>query len=132
MIYLLDTSGLVRMLSDTTLQTAWYDTICAGAVGSRHPQRAEFLFGARPGGEYDEIVEMFTDLYPDVPVPILGRLSARRRRLRPERQAAVVRARAPPGAGPCGLNVRLAEVSLVAVIVWCRQEGAPVCWPCTG
>lgn len=69
MIYLLDTSGLVRMLSDTTLQTAWYDTVCAGAVGSCYPQRAEFLFSARTGAEYDEIVEMFTDLYPDVSVP---------------------------------------------------------------
>ncbi|MDX3323144.1 hypothetical protein PV405_00350 [Streptomyces sp. ME02-6979-3A] len=69
MIYLLDTSGLVRLLGDTELQSAWYDTICADAVGSCYPQRAEFLFSARTGGEYDEIVEMFTDLYPDVPVP---------------------------------------------------------------
>ncbi|MFJ6849395.1 PIN domain-containing protein [Streptomyces sp. NPDC091271] len=69
MIYLLDTSGLVRLLGDAELQSAWYDTICADAVGSCYPQRAEFLFSARTGGEYDEIVEMFTDLYPDVPVP---------------------------------------------------------------
>ncbi len=34
MIYLLDTSGLVRLLGDTELQSAWYDTICADAVGS--------------------------------------------------------------------------------------------------
>ncbi|WP_371660963.1 hypothetical protein [Streptomyces sp. NBC_00280] len=32
-------------------------------------QRAEFLYSARDGREYDEIAEMFTDLYPDVPVP---------------------------------------------------------------
>ncbi|MFE1474761.1 PIN domain-containing protein [Streptomyces cyaneofuscatus] len=69
MIYLLDTSGLVRLLSDTTLQSAWSDAIEAGTVASCYPQRAEFLCGARDAREYDEIVEMFTDLYPDVSVP---------------------------------------------------------------
>ncbi|MEU1485249.1 PIN domain-containing protein [Streptomyces sp. NPDC005752] len=69
MIYLLDTSGLVRLLRDAELQTTWYDAVCAGAVGSCFPQRAEFLYSARTGGEYDEIVDMFDDLYPDVSVP---------------------------------------------------------------
>ncbi|MEV6259800.1 PIN domain-containing protein [Streptomyces sp. NPDC051784] len=69
MIYLLDTSGLVRLLGDAELQSVWYDTIRADSVGSCYPQRAEFLFSARTGGEYDEIVEMFADLYPDVAVP---------------------------------------------------------------
>jgi predicted nucleic acid-binding protein len=32
-------------------------------------QFAEFLHSARNGREYDEITEMFTDLYPDVSVP---------------------------------------------------------------
>ncbi|MFC9032974.1 PIN domain-containing protein [Streptomyces arboris] len=69
MIYLLDTSGLVRLLSDTTLQSAWSDAIEAGTIASCYPQRAEFLYGARNSREYDEIVEMFTDLYPDASVP---------------------------------------------------------------
>ncbi|MET9776418.1 PIN domain-containing protein [Streptomyces sp. NPDC006367] len=69
MIYLLDTSGLVRLLSDPKLQSSWYDAIDGGAVGSCYAQRAEFLYSARTGREYDEISEMFTDLYPDVPVP---------------------------------------------------------------
>ncbi|PVD00027.1 PIN domain-containing protein [Streptomyces sp. CS147] len=69
MIYLLDTSGLVRLLSDPALQGAWSDAIEAGAIASCYPQRAEFLYGARNAREYDEIVEMFTDLYPDVSVP---------------------------------------------------------------
>ncbi|WP_327115632.1 PIN domain-containing protein [Streptomyces sp. NBC_01341] len=69
MIYLLDTSGLVRLLGDAGLQATWYDAVCAGAVGSCFPQRAEFLYSARTGGEYDEIVDMFNDLYPDVSVP---------------------------------------------------------------
>jgi predicted nucleic acid-binding protein len=68
-IYLLDTSGLVRLLRDPKLQSAWYDAIDAGAVASCYAQRAEFLYSARNGREYDEIAEMFTDLYPDAAVP---------------------------------------------------------------
>lgn len=69
MIYLLDTSGLVRLLREPKLQSAWYDAIDAGAVASCYAQRAEFLHSARNRREYDEIVEMFTDLYPDMSVP---------------------------------------------------------------
>ncbi|MGW6284119.1 PIN domain-containing protein [Streptomyces sp. NPDC055107] len=69
MIYLLDTSGLVRLLSDASLQSAWSEAIEAGTIASCYPQRAEFLYGARNAREYDEIVEMFTGLYPDVSVP---------------------------------------------------------------
>jgi predicted nucleic acid-binding protein len=68
-IYLLDTSGLVRLLRDPKLQSAWYDAINAGSIATCYPQRAEFLYSARDRREYDEIVEMFTDLYPDVAVP---------------------------------------------------------------
>ncbi|MFB7518239.1 PIN domain-containing protein [Streptomyces sp. NPDC056144] len=69
MIYLLDTSGLVRLLAEPGLQSAWYDAIDAEAIASCYPQRAEFLYSARDGREYDEIAEMFADLYPDVAVP---------------------------------------------------------------
>ena len=69
MIYLLDTSGLVRLLSDPALQEAWYDAVDAEAIGSCYPQRTEFLYSARNRSEDDEITEMFGDLYPDVPVP---------------------------------------------------------------
>jgi predicted nucleic acid-binding protein len=68
-IYLLDTSGLVRLLSDPKLQSAWHDAIDAGSIASCYPQRAEFLYSARNRREYDQIAEMFTDLYPDVSVP---------------------------------------------------------------
>ena len=64
MIYLLDTSGLVRLLGDPGLQEAWYDAVDAEAIGSCYPQRAEFLYSARNRSEYDEIAEMFGDLYP--------------------------------------------------------------------
>ena len=69
MIYLLDTSGLVRLLKDPGLQNAWYEAIDAEAIGSCYPQRAEFLYSARNASEYEEIMEMFNDLYPDVSVP---------------------------------------------------------------
>jgi predicted nucleic acid-binding protein len=68
-IYLLDTSGLVRLLRDPSLREAWYDALDAEAIGSCYPQRTEFLYTARSASEYNEITEMFTDLYPDVPVP---------------------------------------------------------------
>jgi predicted nucleic acid-binding protein len=68
-IYLLDTSGLVRLLSDVKLQEAWYDAVDAETIGSCYPQRTEFLYTARNAAEYDEITEMFGDLYPDVSVP---------------------------------------------------------------
>ncbi|KOX05349.1 ribonuclease [Streptomyces sp. NRRL B-3648] len=66
---MLDTSGLFRLLRDSKLQSAWYDAIDAGAIASCYVQRTDFLHSARTGREYDEIVEMFTDLYPDVSVP---------------------------------------------------------------
>jgi predicted nucleic acid-binding protein len=68
-IYLLDTSGLVRLLRDPKLQEAWYDAVDAEAIGSCYPQRTEFLYTARNRSEYEEITEMFGDLYPDVSVP---------------------------------------------------------------
>jgi len=68
-IYLLDTSGLVRLLGDAGLQKAWHDAVDAEAIASCYPQRAEFLYTARTASEYDEITEMFADLYPDVSVP---------------------------------------------------------------
>jgi predicted nucleic acid-binding protein len=58
-IYLLDTSGLVRLLRDPGLQTAWYEAIDAEAIGSCYPQRTEFLYSARNASECDEIAEMF-------------------------------------------------------------------------
>ncbi|MEU4683216.1 PIN domain-containing protein [Streptomyces xinghaiensis] len=69
MMYLLDTSALVRLLREPKLQSAWYDAVDAGAMASCYPQRTEFLYSARNGREYGEIAEMFADLYPDVSVP---------------------------------------------------------------
>ena len=57
------------MLGDAKLQEAWYDAVDAEAIGSCYPQRTEFLYAARNATEYEEIAEMFGDLYPDVSVP---------------------------------------------------------------
>jgi predicted nucleic acid-binding protein len=58
LIYLLDTSGLVRLLADSQLQSAWFNAIDAEAIASCYPQRTEFLYSARDGREYDEITAM--------------------------------------------------------------------------
>jgi len=68
-IYLLGTSGLVRLPRDRKLQEAWYDAIDAEAIETCYPRRTEFLYSARGATEYDEIAEMFTNLYPDTAVP---------------------------------------------------------------
>ncbi|WP_433658672.1 PIN domain-containing protein [Nocardia sp. CA-128927] len=69
MIYLLDTSGLVRLLADPAIQAAWEQAIVAQTVGSCYVQRSEFLYSARDAQEFDQLCEMFADLYPDVSVP---------------------------------------------------------------
>ncbi|PXX68941.1 putative nucleic acid-binding protein [Nocardia tenerifensis] len=69
MIYLLDTSGLVRLLADPAVQAAWEQAIVARTVGSCYVQRSEFLYSARDAHEFDELNEMFADLYPNVAVP---------------------------------------------------------------
>lgn len=67
--YLLDSSGLWRILRDTALGSAWADVISVGAVGSCDPQRVEFRRSARNLDEYEQMSDMFATLYPDAPVP---------------------------------------------------------------
>lgn len=43
--------------------------LARGAVGSCEPQRAEFRRSARNVDEFDQMNQMFRDVYPDVPVP---------------------------------------------------------------
>jgi predicted nucleic acid-binding protein len=69
MRYLIDSSGLWRILRDEALGTAWSEVMLAGAVASCHPQRCEFRRSARDLDEYEHMTEMFDDLYPDAPVP---------------------------------------------------------------
>ncbi|MGQ0844715.1 MAG: PIN domain-containing protein [Sporichthyaceae bacterium] len=66
--YLLDSSGLWRLMRDPKLVTAWSDAVVAGALGTCHPQRVEFRRSARTADEYEQMNAMFDTLYPDVPV----------------------------------------------------------------
>lgn len=69
MIYILDTSGLVRYLTEQSLQEVWNEAVVGRTVASCFPQRTEFLYSARDATEFDEIRDMFDDFYPDVSVP---------------------------------------------------------------
>lgn len=67
--YLIDSSALWRIMRDSELRAAWLEVITVGAVGSCHPQRTEFRRSARNLDEYEQMVDMFDALYPDVPLP---------------------------------------------------------------
>ena len=67
--YLADSSALWRLLRDQEVRDAWGDVVSDQAVGTCSPQRTEFLRSARNLDEYEQMTEMFADLYPDVPVP---------------------------------------------------------------
>jgi predicted nucleic acid-binding protein len=57
------------MARDSSISMAWADDIDNGAVGSCQPQRTEFRRSARSLDEFDEMTEMYADLFPDVEVP---------------------------------------------------------------
>jgi len=67
--YLADSTAVWRLQRDQKLNDAWRHEIDEGAIGSCGPQRTEFRRSARSLDEYDEMTEMFADLYPDVAVP---------------------------------------------------------------
>ena len=67
--YLLDSTALWRLLRDAGLRSSWLDVIATGAVGSCQPQRVEFRRSARTTAEYEQMSQMFDELYPDVTVP---------------------------------------------------------------
>jgi len=67
--YLADSTAVWRLLRDDSLAEAWTEDLDSGAIGSCAPQRTEFRRSARTPVEFDEMTDMFTDLYPDVGVP---------------------------------------------------------------
>ncbi|MFU8851935.1 hypothetical protein ACNAW0_13260 [Micromonospora sp. SL1-18] len=67
--YLADSSALWRLLREPAVRAAWADVISDHAIGSCQPQRTEFRRSARSLDEYEQMNEMFVDLYPDVAVP---------------------------------------------------------------
>ena len=67
--FLVDSSAVWRLQRQQDLAGAWTDALVSGAVGSCEPQRAEFRRSARNADEFDQMNQMFRDVYPDVPVP---------------------------------------------------------------
>lgn len=67
--YLVDSSALWRILREPAIRAAWSGVVTDHGVGSCHPQRAEFRRSARNAAEYEQMSTMFTELYPDVPLP---------------------------------------------------------------
>lgn len=67
--YLIDSSALWRILREEKFRIPWQQVVSEGAVGSCDPQRTEFRRSARDLDDYEQMNGMFSDLYPDVPVP---------------------------------------------------------------
>jgi predicted nucleic acid-binding protein len=67
--FLVDSSAVWRLQRQPELTESWNSSLLSGAVGSCDPQRAEFRRSARNVDEFDQMNEMFGDVYPDVPVP---------------------------------------------------------------
>ena len=69
MYFLVDSSAVWRIQRQPELNEGWNSSLLSGAVGSCEPQRAEFRRSARNADEFDQMNQMFHDVYPDVPVP---------------------------------------------------------------
>jgi predicted nucleic acid-binding protein len=67
--YLIDSSALWRILRDDDVRARWSPFVAEGVIRSCHPQRTEFRRSARNLDEYEQMTQMFADLYPDIPVP---------------------------------------------------------------
>jgi predicted nucleic acid-binding protein len=67
--YLVDSSALWRILREPAIRAGWSDVVTDHGIGSCQPQRAEFRRSARNEAEYEQMSTMFTELYPDVPLP---------------------------------------------------------------
>jgi predicted nucleic acid-binding protein len=67
--FLVDSTAVWRLQRQPELTHAWDSSLVSGAVGSCEPQRAEFRRSARNADEFDQMNQMFRDIYPDVPVP---------------------------------------------------------------
>lgn len=67
--FLVDSSAVWRLQRRPELTEAWSAPLLGGAIGSCEPQRVEFRRSARNTVEFDEMNQMFRDIYPDVPIP---------------------------------------------------------------
>jgi predicted nucleic acid-binding protein len=64
-----DSSAVWRLHRQPEFTELWDSSLLSGAVGSCEPQRAEFRRSARNADEFDQMSQMFRDIYPYVPVP---------------------------------------------------------------
>ena len=67
--YLADSTAAWRLAREPHLNDAWGEDIDLRVIGSCAPQRTEFRRSARNLVHYEQMGEMFADLYPDVPLP---------------------------------------------------------------
>ncbi|MFE9422352.1 PIN domain-containing protein [Kitasatospora sp. NPDC006697] len=67
--YLADSTAVWRLARELHLNDAWGEDIDLRVIGSCAPQRTEFRRSARNLVHYEQMGEMFADLYPDVPLP---------------------------------------------------------------
>lgn len=67
--FLADSSAIWRLQRQPELTQAWNSALLSGAIGSCDPQRVEFRRSARNANEFEQMSQMFRDIYPDVPVP---------------------------------------------------------------
>jgi predicted nucleic acid-binding protein len=67
--FLVDSSAVWRIQRQPEITEVWNAPLLSGSIGSCEPQRAEFRRSARNADEFDQMNQMFRDVYPDVPVP---------------------------------------------------------------
>jgi predicted nucleic acid-binding protein len=67
--FLLDTSALVRLLRNPTVQAGWEQQISAGLVAVCPIVELELLYSARSAAHRDEMVDLLASAFAWVPMP---------------------------------------------------------------
>lgn len=67
-LYLIDTSGLFRLLHEPPLRGAWSDQLAAGVIATCPVVELEFLFSARSLADRGEKARLLHDLFGWVPM----------------------------------------------------------------
>ncbi|HWE92218.1 MAG TPA: PIN domain nuclease [Pseudonocardiaceae bacterium] len=67
-LYLIDTSGLFRILHDPKLRQSWADPLSAGVIATCPAMELEFLYSARSLADRLEKIRLLHDLFGWVPM----------------------------------------------------------------
>lgn len=67
-LYLIDTSGLFRILQEHKLRQAWSDHVAAGVIATCPVVELEFLFSARSLADRLEKIRLLHDLFGWIPM----------------------------------------------------------------